>query len=201
MSEYIEVFTKNTDRVLQGDIYRDIDFIESFKEYEEKDGTYLKIELIHYPYIIVLTQDCDLEQDYKNKIENGTKEKDADKFQDKYLFSVIVAPLYIADDVIQGVHLSKLGYKMQNIRNVSTSKVGLVMLNEIPRYHYLNILHNPPIPASIIDFKHYFTVTLEELTVNKKANYIRTIKPLFREKVSQRFSSYLSRIGLPDPPP
>jgi hypothetical protein len=50
---------------------------------------------------------------------------------------------------------------------------------------------------ALIDFKHYFSVNLRVLEMFRKTNYICTISPLFREKVSQRFVSYLSRIGLP----
>ena len=193
MSEYVTVFSKNIDRVNQGDIYRDIEFTESITDSHEGDNDFVTITTINYPFVIVLTQDCDLEQDYANK-----NKKNATN-QDKYLLSVIVAPIYVADLVFSGTHLEKLGYYMQKImvKNADETKVKMITQNEVPRYHYLNFI-DAPLPLSIIDFKHYFTVPLNDLLVNKKENYVRTICPLFREKISQRFASYLSRIGLPE---
>ena len=188
MSEYVTVFKKEAPRINQGDIYKDIELIEKL---EEKDG-FITISKITYPLVVVLTQDCDLEQDYGNK--KGKDQKD----HDKYLLSVIVAPIYNADFVFNGEHLSLLDYKMQNIKKVSSTKVNFTKNNEVPRYHYLDFLRKVPIPPSIIDFKHFFTVNLEDLEANKQPNYICTISQLFREKVSHRFANYLSRIGLPE---
>ncbi len=70
--------------------------------------------------------------------------------------------------------------------------------NQTPRYHYLEFPSNVPIVSSVIDFKHYFTVNVEYLKKHKKKNFICQVGPLYREDISQRFASYLSRIGLPD---
>ena len=53
------------------------------------------------------------------------------------------------------------------------------------------------LPPLIMDFKHYFTIPLKTLE-SKLNDRICTIEPLFRESISQRFSFFLSRIGLPN---
>jgi hypothetical protein len=37
-----------------------------------------------------------------------------------------------------------------------------------------------------------------KLQEHKEKHYICTVSELFREKISQRFANYLSRIGLPE---
>ncbi len=43
-------------RIFQGDIYKDVEFIEYAIE---KDGV-IEISKITFPFVVVLTQDCDL---------------------------------------------------------------------------------------------------------------------------------------------
>ncbi|MGO9379430.1 MAG: hypothetical protein ACLP29_12900 [Dissulfurispiraceae bacterium] len=156
----------------------------------EKSGTII-ISKILFPLVIVLTQDCDLEQDFKFRWS-----KQPHDTQDKYLLSVLVAPLYNVEHVYQGEHLSSIDMKMQMINKKKSQGINL-RHNEIPRYHYVEFPKEIPIVASVIDFKHYFSVNVEYLKKIKKTNYVCSVAQLFREDVSQRFASYLSRIGLP----
>ena len=48
-------------RISQGDIYKDVEFIEYAIE---KEGV-IQISKIVFPFVVVLTQDCDLKQDYR----------------------------------------------------------------------------------------------------------------------------------------
>ena len=76
------------DRIYQGDIFRDIEYIEYALE---KNGAF-EISKIVFPVVIVLTQDCDLKQDFNNRTNNNDN-------HDKHLISVIVAPLYNIEHV------------------------------------------------------------------------------------------------------
>ena len=69
-------------RVSQGDIYQNVEFIESVNEENE----IVKISKIVFPYVVVLTQDCDLAQDFKFR-------SDDSKTGDKLILSVLVAPI------------------------------------------------------------------------------------------------------------
>lgn len=175
-------------RISQGDIYRDVEFIE----YAIEKAGVIEISKIVFPFVIVLTQDCDLSQDYTVR---WAKEETSN--HDKKLISVIVAPLYNSEHVYSGNHLSELGMNMAKINQGKTPGKTLRQ-NQTPRYHYLDFPSNIPMVSSVIDFKHYFSVNVEYLKKHKMANFICQIGPLYREDVSQRFSSYLSRIGLPE---
>lgn len=184
----VKVELNKTDRIYQGDIFKNINFIEYAIE---KDGVY-EISNIRFPLVVVLTQDCDLAQDYNNRNNNSSN-------QDKHLFSVLVAPLYNVEHIYTGEHLSNLGFTMQIIsKNSNKTDNRYLKTNKNPRYHYLNFSEEMRIVDSVVDFKHYFTVNIKQLMMQKKTDYIGKLGELYREDLSQRFSSFLSRIGLPD---
>lgn len=176
-------------RVCQGDIIRNVRHVSSVSHIGEN----LEVALIEFPLAIVLTQDCDLEQDHRFR--NTSKPT-----QDKRLISVLVAPLYNFEHVLAGEHLEKLGYTMQSYKTGSKTKTGMLVQNEVPRYHYLSFTHDVPIVPSVIDFKHYFSSSIDYLEKLKPDKFVCKVGDLFREDISQRFSGFLSRIGLPSVP-
>ena len=71
IKKIVEIDNMQQDRISQGDIYKDIEYIEyAF----EKDG-YIHISKIIFPLVIVLTQDCDLAQDALFRGFHGIKGK------------------------------------------------------------------------------------------------------------------------------
>lgn len=191
----IKVDKKISKRINQGDIFKDIPFIQKI----ELKNNVVSIHKITFPLIIVLTQDCDLKQDSSYYAENT----DSPNNEDKRLLSVITAPLYNEELFLKGEHLSdpSINYKMQIINKKSKGKLSTqytnLINNDIPRYHHLKFDKNARIADSVIDFKHYFTVNISDLIELKQANYICKVSELYRERVSQRFANFLSRIGLP----
>lgn len=187
----IRINREQSVRVCQGDIFEEIHFIENVVETNGE----IEISRVTFPWIIVLTQDCDLQQDYF--LRNPSEERTTTPNQDKQLFSILVAPLYNAEHVYQGTHLSALNMEMSAI-NKKRSQGNSLRNNEIPRYHYLQF---PPgevqIPDSVIDFKHYFSVNRDYLESEKNDKFICKVNELFREDISHRFAAFLSRIGLP----
>lgn len=188
----VKVFKETSSIINQCDIFKNVEFIEYVKEVD----SVIEVSKIIFPKVIVLTQACDLLQDH-----NARKRNKSDELanQDKFLISVIVAPLYNFEDFRLGEHLSQIGLNMQNMGRRSKSKCGNIIQNEDKRYHYLNFDDNVPITECVIDFKHYFTVNINYLDSIYKEQYICSIDSLYRELISQRFSNFLSRIGLPDP--
>lgn len=188
MAAKAKVRTAKYVRVCQGDIFRDVEMIEYVAE---KDGK-LEVSKIVFPLVVVLTQDCDLEQEHR--VRWGA---DLKRSQDKWLISVLVAPLYNVEHVYQGQHLSDLGMKMQEINRKGSQGQNL-RNNERPRYHFLSFPPQQPIADSVVDFKHYFSVNGSYLRRLRANNFVCRLAPLFREDLSQRFSAYLVRIALPE---
>ncbi|MCI5162336.1 MAG: hypothetical protein D3917_10030 [Candidatus Electrothrix sp. AX5] len=174
-------------RISQGDILRNVEHIEYVTE---KQGN-IEVSKILFPLVIVLTQDCDLAQDYKFRWSRYNSKTD-----DKLLMSVLVAPIYNAEHVYTGEQLSELGLKMGSISRKKTPG-RTIRNNETPRFHYLEFGDKTPIVPSIIDFKHYFSVNVAYLKKHKSTNFACQLSELYREDVSQRFTSFMARIGLP----
>jgi hypothetical protein len=175
-------------RISQGDVYKDIEYIEyAF----EKDGA-VEISKILFPLVVVLTQDCDLAQDSEFRTAS-------DKTKDKVLFSVLVAPMYNADDVFNGTHLDDLYEKDNSMAPIARNKSPgkFLMQNERCRYHYLEFPGEITIVPIIIDFKHYFSININQLISCRKEHFVCRLSELYREDLSLRFANFLSRIGLP----
>ena len=180
----------------QGDIFKDVEYIEKVKVC----GNDIEISKIIFPYVVILTQECDLLQDYKTRSKN--KIVDGLISSNSILMSVLVAPLYNEDHVLNGSHLSELKRSMATITKYKNSKFttdyNRLIQNETPRYHYLNFGEDSGISPVVIDFKHYFSLDTDYLYDIKKEKFVCKILELYREDISHRFASYLSRVGLPD---
>jgi hypothetical protein len=174
-------------RALQGDVIRNVDF---FERVSEENGI-IEISMITFPAVVVLTQDCDLEQDHNLRSDEKSES------QDKWLISVLVAPLYNAEHVYSGEHLSELGISSQHFNSKKTPG-RLLKQNQTPRYHYLEFPGDIELVPSVIDFKHYFAVSVQYLVEQKAKGFVCTVSELYREDISQRFAAFLSRIGLPE---
>lgn len=185
----IKVIKSKSTRLRQGDVIRDVEYIE----YVSEVHGIIEVSKIIFPLVVVLTQDCDLEQDFRFRWSREAKTK---KTQDKWLLSVLVAPLYNVEHVYLGEHLTDIDIKMEPINR---KKTGGTMLanNERPRYHYIEFSPEVPIVPSVVDFKHYFSVNIKYLKKVKSTNLVCSISDIYRADLSQRFASYLARIGLP----
>lgn len=192
MSEVVvKTYHEENSTIQQCDIFQNVEFIE----YAIETDNTIEVSKIVFPHVIVLTQACDLQQD-TNARERLSKEGKGN--QDKLLISVIVAPLYNFEDFRLGTHLEQLGMKMQEQGPRKRTKCDNIIKNETKRYHYLNFDESVPLVESVIDFKHYFTVTASYLRQKYDSSYVCSIDSLYREQILQRFSFFLSRIGLPD---
>lgn len=193
MAEVITKTYQETNKVInQCDIFRNLEFIEYVKEL----GNTIEVSKIVFPLSIVLTQACDLQQDYNARKRNAEGNSAS---QDKFLISVIVAPIYNFEEFRQGTHLEQLGLSMEPKGRREKSLCSNIIKNENKRYHYLNFSLDVELVESVIDFKHYFTVNANLLNQLYDINYVCSIDSLYRELILQRFSNFLSRIGLPDP--
>ena len=113
-----------TDRINQGDIFKDVVFFESS---DEISGI-ITINKIVFPLVIVLTQDCDLEGDYKIRQDALTEGHNTK------LLSAIVAPLYNIEHFRLGNHLEKLGYNMERINSDKLRKIKKGRMRYAPSY-------------------------------------------------------------------
>lgn len=191
-------------RPWQGDIYKDITMINDIiLEYDqERNLNKASIDDTVYSYSIILTQECDLEQDYLNRKniyedQYHRRARIPEIKHDKYIPMILLAPAYLAGRLKDGDHLiEEFEQKMEKYGSRNWDKI---LSNENKRYHYLKTNVNLNIPDLIIDFKHYFTLS-RDVFYEKYLNtsYLASITILFREELSRRFSNFISRIGIPN---
>lgn len=178
-------------RVSQGDIFTDVETTYDVKPVAPESE---EMELINitYTHAIILTQECDLEQDFKNRGE-------PQKGHDKFIPCILLAPAYLAETLKEGKHLTAVELSMQKLGG---NMWASIKKNQVLRYHFLPIHLDFNIPELIVDFKHYFTIPRNLFCETiMKDRYAASLAPLFREHLSDRFTHYLSRIGLPGPEP
>jgi hypothetical protein len=169
-------------RICQGDILRDIKFSSII------DSTTVSKYL--FQYSIVVSQDCDLEQyqNKKNEIQDGG-------IFNQYIPNILLVPSFPAETLRNGDHLDSLyNYKQERI---NSDKWKVLRGNNNERYHFLTGNVDMQIPDLVCDFKIFFTVNFEIVLNQYSDSYLGTLNELFRENFSQRFTNYLSRIGLP----
>ncbi len=173
-------------RICQGDILRDFKL--------NIIGPKSEIIEVFFKYIVVLSQDCDLEHGQKKAI-SKTNNKEQ-KIHNQYLPNVLLLPAFLVEPLKSGDHLSEIFDIKQDYINSKSLKI--VKQNKNDRYHHLNKDAKYQVPELIIDFKLYYTLSVNCFSQSYKKCYLATVNELFRENLSERFSNYLKRIAVPE---
>lgn len=168
-------------RICQGDIFKDISVIENISILGD---SLIKDEIV-FPFAICINQECDLVNDFNNEEHN----------KDSSLLHLAIAPAFLFENFLSGSHWGDIFINGSTGKRTDT-KIKNIMDNEIPRYHYLNF-PDVDMPELIIDFKHFFTIN-RNILYSQLDKRMCSISDLFKEKISQRFSFFISRIGLPE---
>jgi len=143
-----------------------------------------QVRLIVHPFCVVISQDCDLEQDIVKR-EAGNPGS-----LPNVLMCMAIQIVDFKNEVPQGSDIWKR-----------------VRANSDERFHCIEAV--PPnldaqgkgVTELGMDFKRYFTVETDDLYEQLKAGgALRRAKLItpYAEQVSLRFANYLSRIGLPE---
>lgn len=172
-------------RICQCDMFHDIDIVEDIIENEQG----IEVKKIHFPMVVCLNQDCDLNSDDRDKHKEGVN-------HNCRLLHLLLAPVFNFDSFRMGNHWGKIFDTGKKYKKDGT-EIKKIINNEDPRYHYLHFDEESGLPDMVIDFKHFFTVSTNYLYQNL-SHRVSAINELYREKINQRFSYYVSRIGLPD---
>lgn len=154
-----------------------------------KEGGDLRLDNRKHPYAIILTQDCDLDWDYKSR----NPREGGDRNTAKEIPSILLCEVDEAKECRYG-------------EGMNSTLWNAVKRNNNDRYHFIS---NTPaefdsngngLPELTIDFKRYFTVPTDELyhmVESGICNRRTWLDHPYLEHLSHRFSNYLSRIALP----
>jgi hypothetical protein len=176
-------------RISQGDVIRNLDLIIT-----SKDG---KREFVLTPpflYWVILSQDCDIDQHY-NLIQKNSSKKEDKKSDDQIIETLLACPAFPLEKFILGDHID--GRTMQFFGDTEKARDKIRKNEYYSRYHRIPEIKEK-LPELVIDFKRFYTVPIELFDYNFEKLYITSIKDLYRERLSQRFTNYLGRIGLPE---
>lgn len=182
--------------IRQGDILRDVEHVEDAFLDSERPG-YLRVESLFFPYIVVLSQDCDLKWDVEARNEKKWK-------PDKQIESILVCPAYNRELFARGEPLKGLPRGKMRIWDAKKKSGDLttdwktLIQNKNPRYHHLEGDSALLLPDLIVDFKHFYTIPRSRLYRLHSKCFAGAIRELYREHLSRRFANFLSRIGLPE---
>jgi hypothetical protein len=141
------------------------------------------VDQIMHPYVIVLSQDCDLDQDFQRRSAGQ---------QDDLLASVTFCAMAPADDDFRK-DIGLNGKEWKRFRQ-----------NQDPRRHYLRDVPGADdvigegLPELAIDFRQYFSLPtdLAYFAVESAQRRCRLEQP-YAEHLNNRFSWHMSRVALP----
>lgn len=176
--------TPDPTRLCQGDIITDVTV-----SFATIDG---ELDQTPHEFMVVLAQDCDLQQDYDARlaVTNGSTSND------KFIENVLVCPAFVSDKLKAGTHLNNLSLQMQ-YQNTGLWKP--ITNNNNPRYHHLNASLEVGLPDLAIDFKRYHAIQRDFMYSLLDKRVIR-LDELHSTALTHRFSYYLSRVALPELP-
>jgi hypothetical protein len=185
----IYVRTQATDPLRQSEILTDV--VQRRQSLQSLDAEKPVLENISHPLAVVITQDCDLEQDFRARQSNPSNETAIEKkVSDKLLPNILLLEAISATEL--------LGKVSGDIRK-------RVRQNKDERYHVLQEI--PPehdaqsngLPALGVDFKRVFTIPTDELYVQLTSNAKRRtcLSSPYLEHLAKRFADFQSRVALP----
>jgi len=184
VSEESPYFSSAEERLQQADL---LSGVRAF-QLDSFDGEQPVGRVHHYDHAVVMSQDCDLEQDFDARSSVGGAGNTADKL----LFSVILCGAYTATSLKAGRH-------REGAAAFGSKEWKPIVQNKQPRYQYLG--HVPGISEPlVVDFKDYFFVPGEFIygeMRHGRATRISNVREPWRDQILQRFGFYLIRVGLP----
>lgn len=160
------------------------------------DKTSVQIDIMKFPLAIVISQDCDLSSDYLNRQRLALEEDTAkqSKIRHKLLPNVLLCEL-------ENAYIQK-----DNFLNEPTLWERIVK-NDDFRYHLLQKITKEEdrlqegFDPLIVAFRRYFTVPTEDLLKrieSAETNRRCYMQSPYFEHVSDRFTHYTGRVGLPN---
>lgn len=176
------VFAPSVDGALrQGEIISD--FTQPHVDIERLRAGTVELVPVTHPYVIVLSQECDLGQDFSRR-RSGDVEH--------LLESILFCAADPADDNFrQGIGVNSTEWK--KLRE-----------NREPRFHFLRSVEHGDdlagtgLPELVVDFKQYFALPTPEAYYWLESSVRRCrLESPYLEHLGNRFGAYMSRVGLP----
>lgn len=150
-----------------------------------------KLNPIIHPYAIVVSQDCDLDWDFKARQPSNPGGKD---LRAKLLPNILFCEVVTAPEV-----------RFHPIEKPNAEAWNRIKINKDERYQFLQKVEpdddaqSEGSPELVIDFRRYFTISTEEVyfRLEKEAYRRCHLQSPYLEHFSTRFNYYQFRVALP----
>jgi hypothetical protein len=183
---------KEPDRGLleQTSILRDVELPEVLG----RDTEAARVSYANYPWLVVVTQDCDLLLDRLARSSLSLPGSESPVKKDKILRSILLCPAFPADDVLAGTYVPEA-------KRWSGVEKKILLDNRDERYHILQ--QEPPLlqETLALDFKLIVPAHpeyLHSLVRSDPNKMVAVLSSPYRDRLVQRFVGYLGRIAEPD---
>ncbi len=145
-----------------------------------------------HPRVIVMTADCDLDQDFNVRFSDGRLEEPLEVFKRDYGDSALLPHLLLCDLYDESEIRSKIARGSEVWRRI--------LQNQNERYHHLNggVWW---LPNLYLDFKKTLAIPTESTYLALGAAGTRrlaVVPPVYIHDLMHRFFGFLSRVGLPE---
>jgi hypothetical protein len=173
------VFTKNgmEKELCQGEILSDV------MQYDYSISNQTTTAL-HHDYVVILSQDCDLESDYNLFLNT----------QSYTMLGILVCKMHIESEI-------------RSRKEIHSRIWDRIVDNNDSRYHYIegcpaeSDLEGVGFPSLVIDFKRYFTISptslYDQFSTEKPARRRCRLEVPYKEHLQSRAAYYLQRVSLP----
>jgi hypothetical protein len=154
----------------------------------------LAVDPVMHPYAIIVSQDCDLDWDYKARETNGQNHKKL--------------PNILFCEVTTFADLTQLLLALDGTEKLKKSRTwAKAKQNKDERYHFLEKVEKAQdvlrigLPELGVDFKRYFTIPADEvylrIQIGEAQRRCRLTSP-YLEHFTSRFYYFQSRVALPE---
>lgn len=163
---------------------------------EIPEGSFIEVDSVHHPLMIVMTAVCDLEQDFRKRFPGDASQRDYS------------SPHLDESDphLVPHILLCEV-FKEEKIRQPSMGRElwRRVSQNQDERYHHLPVgdIGNPAVdqlPNLYLDFKKTIALPTSSLYEGLRGGQVRRVAvfpAVFIHDLMHRFYGFLSRVGLP----
>ncbi len=156
-------------------------------------GQTVDLLLVTHALVIVVSQDCDLDQEYKARNRVPNPQGNIPRIETQ-IPNILFCEVYPADE-------------LRSLFGINSGVWGQIKPNNYERYQYLREVPrsfdalDQGLPALAIDFKRHFTIRADEAYARLARGVQRRcrLNTPYVEHLSSRFAAYLSRVALPNP--
>lgn len=154
------------------------------------------IQPIEHPYAIVVTQDCDLDRDFRIRESPKNEDNFSEEQSLRLLPSVLFCQMVVADVV-----------RRRKDDGINTKTWDIVSSNRDERYHFLQAVEKENdawaegLPELCVEFRRYFAIPTDEvysrLEISEFQRRCKLMVP-YRDHFGLRFAFYQCRVALPE---